>query len=191
MQIRFRIQLINFDAELDFYLCRMRIRIRIQVTKIMRTCGSGAESTTMAPAIVFWSSLYQFVQYSRYGWGISKKAEVVLMFSCLGSAQVLIRIQHITQCGSPIGSHINGIHEDPFRLCRHTRDEFFVSFCKLTYFPFYLKFLKQLWNCWRRVLISSFWLQYFNCRPGSGSMRAKTMQIRIRQNLLVLFGVQD
>jgi hypothetical protein len=37
MRIRFRIQLINFDADPDpdFYLMRMRIWMRIQVTKMM------------------------------------------------------------------------------------------------------------------------------------------------------------
>jgi hypothetical protein len=42
IRIRFRIQLINFDADpnadpyLDFYLMQMRIRMRIRVTKMMR-----------------------------------------------------------------------------------------------------------------------------------------------------------
>ncbi len=34
--MRIRIQLIIFDADPDFYLMRMRIRMRIQVTKMMR-----------------------------------------------------------------------------------------------------------------------------------------------------------
>jgi hypothetical protein len=39
MWIRFRIQLINFEADPDFYLMLMRIRIRILATKMMRIHG--------------------------------------------------------------------------------------------------------------------------------------------------------
>jgi hypothetical protein len=49
MQIRIRIQLINFDADPDFYLMGMRIWIRIQVTKMKRIFADPDPQRTRAP----------------------------------------------------------------------------------------------------------------------------------------------
>jgi hypothetical protein len=82
MQIRilFRIQLINFDADLDphFYLMWMRIPMRYQVTKMMRIRIHNTAFPGIQLVLIFSSCLSRLPPPTQFGHG-----NPFLMFLCL------------------------------------------------------------------------------------------------------------